>query len=208
MGFLDSLVSFLRHPVDFVQHAVCESNPESNSCNSLTALSQAMGGEAPQRLASISTFNREPLSHTPQTPVGCFIEHHVITRLPLKRIELLREIHIRPIDPQLLEPIQPERGIRCLFGTDCGSSHAARAEGSAREVLVGCYIQYMSSPDPVAMRAELERAVARANRVPTTPRPLPAVRETPVGCYMELHVLRNIEPLHPDAGVAPTRHRH
>lgn len=207
MGIIDSVVSFLRHPIDTIQQAVCEASPQSNSCSTLTAFAQAMDGNQARSLAA-STFHAEALPQAPRAPVGCHIvEHRVLTLLRSEILfDRLQSFEIKPLQLEEISPSFP-----CYFGTDCGSSHGRVAEGGAREVRAGCYIQHMVSPLPPPQRLPLMEEI---HTLPTARdydkilRDLQA-RQPEVGCYFETHVERTIEPLQPDAGAAtPARRRH
>lgn len=170
MGFLDSLVSFFRHPLDFVQHAVCENNPQSSTCNTLTALSQAMGGETPQRLEALSTFNPQPLLQTaPQPLTGCYMQIMIHDRIPPRGARLTevqnRRTEVRIDEGQNNTPretrvgcyiehhevrrIEPIRMENLLHRLDEIRIHEPH-------VVTGCYMTVHSSPDPSILRRDLE----------------------------------------------------
>lgn len=192
MGIIDSVVSFLRHPIDTIQQAVCEASPQSNSCSTLTAFAQAMDGNQARSLAA-STFHAEALPQAPRAPetrVGCSFQVHEVHRFSYR----LREELLRPIEFKRIE--LSEMGMLCLFCLPHELSPSRAAEGGAREVRVGCSIQHMVSR-PIRQVQEL-----------SLPRRM-EVRETQVGCSFQVIEMRDIPPLSADAGVAaPARRRH
>jgi len=161
MGFLDRVMDVIRWPVDQMRELSCRADANGQACSTLSALSESMGGTQVARLERLEELHFDFSKILSEAPAQPLTGCYIQRmEMPLRRLDTLRGLERR------LEGLRHQ----------------------PHEVRAGCYIQHVE----VGCHERLESLTIRPQRpAPRTPaRVQPAVRETQVGCYMELHQMR------------------